>query len=237
MGTPGVVDAPAATLAIPRGKSLTGRRRKPRHYKLLGFPVEIPATNVPAVEPYPVADPPVRRRPIMGAVARHLRATHVTAGHRHLRDGGARRGGDGAPARRGASPRGCRGWWPSRTALRCCGYRVRRPLSDARPAYRFCVADSGLRGPRRPRSRRRPAGCWPNCWRAAQALGARQMLAVIGDSANTGSIGVHRALGFERMRRAGGGRLEVRSLARRGADAARAWGRCGSTPQRGSARR
>ena len=31
-----------------------------------------------------------------------------------------------------------------------------------------------------------------------QAAGARQMLAVIGDSANHGSIGVHRALGFER---------------------------------------
>ncbi len=30
-----------------------------------------------------------------------------------------------------------------------------------------------------------------------QAAGARQMLAVIGDSANAGSIGVHRALGFE----------------------------------------
>jgi phosphinothricin acetyltransferase len=30
-----------------------------------------------------------------------------------------------------------------------------------------------------------------------EAAGARQMLAVIGDSANAGSIGVHRALGFE----------------------------------------
>ena len=30
-----------------------------------------------------------------------------------------------------------------------------------------------------------------------EAQGARQMLAVIGDSANAGSIGVHRALGFE----------------------------------------
>jgi phosphinothricin acetyltransferase len=30
-----------------------------------------------------------------------------------------------------------------------------------------------------------------------EAAGARQMLAVIGDSANGGSIGVHRALGFE----------------------------------------
>ena len=35
-----------------------------------------------------------------------------------------------------------------------------------------------------------------------EAAGARQMLAVIGDSANAGSIGVHRALGFEHGRRA-----------------------------------
>ena len=32
-----------------------------------------------------------------------------------------------------------------------------------------------------------------------EARGARQMFAVIGDSANTGSIGVHRALGFEQI--------------------------------------
>ena len=32
-----------------------------------------------------------------------------------------------------------------------------------------------------------------------EALGARQMLAVIGDSANLGSIGVHRKLGFEHV--------------------------------------
>ena len=31
----------------------------------------------------------------------------------------------------------------------------------------------------------------------ATALGKRQMIAVIGDSANLASIGVHRALGFE----------------------------------------
>jgi len=30
-----------------------------------------------------------------------------------------------------------------------------------------------------------------------EAAGARQMLAVIGDAANAGSIGVHAALGFE----------------------------------------
>jgi phosphinothricin acetyltransferase len=33
--------------------------------------------------------------------------------------------------------------------------------------------------------------------RHCEALGIRQMLAVIGDSANAGSIGLHRSLGFE----------------------------------------
>ena len=32
-----------------------------------------------------------------------------------------------------------------------------------------------------------------------EAAGARQMLAVIGDAANAGSIGVHAALGFDRV--------------------------------------
>ncbi len=35
--------------------------------------------------------------------------------------------------------------------------------------------------------------------RRCEAAGARQMFAVIGDSANAGSIGVHTALGFERV--------------------------------------
>ena len=33
----------------------------------------------------------------------------------------------------------------------------------------------------------------------AEAAGARQMLAVIGDSGNAGSIGVHRSLGFQHV--------------------------------------
>ena len=65
-----------------------------------------------------------------------------------------------------------------------------------RPAYRFCLEDSvylaesatgqGL-------GRLLLAELMARC----EAAGARQMLAVIGDSANLGSIGVHRALGFE----------------------------------------
>jgi phosphinothricin acetyltransferase len=67
-----------------------------------------------------------------------------------------------------------------------------------RRAYRFCLEDSiyladqakgqGL-------GRLLLAELMARC----EAAGARQMLAVIGDSANAGSVGVHRALGFEHV--------------------------------------
>jgi L-amino acid N-acyltransferase YncA len=65
-----------------------------------------------------------------------------------------------------------------------------------RRAYRFCLEDSiylaeGARG--QGVGRLLLAELLARC----EALGARQMLAVIGDSANAGSIGVHRSLGFE----------------------------------------
>jgi len=64
-----------------------------------------------------------------------------------------------------------------------------------RRAYRFCLEDSiylapGARG--RGLGRLLLAELIARC----QARGARQMLAVIGDSSNAASIGVHRALGF-----------------------------------------
>ena len=65
-----------------------------------------------------------------------------------------------------------------------------------RPAYRFSVEDSIYLAPDaqgRGVGRTLLAELLARC----QAAGARQMLAVIGDSANHGSIGVHRALGFE----------------------------------------
>jgi phosphinothricin acetyltransferase len=64
-----------------------------------------------------------------------------------------------------------------------------------RLAYRFCLEDSIYLAPSatgRGVGRLLLAELMARC----EALGARQMLAVIGDAANAGSIGVHRALGF-----------------------------------------
>jgi L-amino acid N-acyltransferase YncA len=65
-----------------------------------------------------------------------------------------------------------------------------------RRAYRFCLEDSIYLAPEatgQGLGRLLLAELIAQC----EARGARQMLAVIGDAANTGSIGVHRALGFE----------------------------------------
>lgn len=65
-----------------------------------------------------------------------------------------------------------------------------------RPAYRFSVENSVYVAPSAPRQglgRLLMAELIARC----EAAGCRQMLAVIGDSANAGSIGLHRALGFE----------------------------------------
>jgi phosphinothricin acetyltransferase len=65
-----------------------------------------------------------------------------------------------------------------------------------RPAYRFCLEDSIYLDPvasGQGIGRLLLAELMAQC----EARGARQMLAVIGDSANAGSIGVHRACGFE----------------------------------------
>jgi len=64
-----------------------------------------------------------------------------------------------------------------------------------RPAYRFCLEDSVYLAPDAVGfgfGRLLLAELLARC----EAAGARQMLAVIGDSANAGSIGVHRSLGF-----------------------------------------
>lgn len=65
-----------------------------------------------------------------------------------------------------------------------------------RKAYRFCLEDSIYLSPAaqgKGLGKRLLAELIARC----EALGARQMLAVIGDSANAGSIGLHASLGFE----------------------------------------
>lgn len=64
-----------------------------------------------------------------------------------------------------------------------------------RRAYRFCVEDSIYVAPTAQRQqigRLLLAELMARC----EAQGARQMLAVIGDADNAGSVGLHRALGF-----------------------------------------
>ena len=88
-------------------------------------------------------------------------------------------------------------WLVLERAGRVVGYAYANHFRT-RPAYRFCVEDSvylaadatghGL-------GRLLLAELMARC----EAAGARQMLAVIGDSSNLGSIGVHRRLGFEHV--------------------------------------
>ena len=96
----------------------------------------------------------------------------------------ARPGRDGAPPRR-----------RPRQGPALAGARARRRRAPAtptpatfrpRPAYRFCLEDSVYLAPDAHRPGLRPARCWPSCSPAARQRGARQMLAVIGDSANVG---------------------------------------------------
>lgn len=65
-----------------------------------------------------------------------------------------------------------------------------------RRAYRFCVEDS-IYLHRDARGRGVGTVLLGELMRQCEAAGARQMLAVIGDSANLGSIGVHRRHGFQ----------------------------------------
>jgi phosphinothricin acetyltransferase len=65
-----------------------------------------------------------------------------------------------------------------------------------RLAYRFCLEDSIYL---HPDAQGQGVGrlLLTELVTRCEAAGARQMLAVIGDSANAGSIGVHKSLGFE----------------------------------------
>jgi len=67
-----------------------------------------------------------------------------------------------------------------------------------RPAYRFSAEDSIYLSPD---AHRRGLGraLLAELAAQAQAAGVRKLIAVIGDSANAGSIGVHRSVGFEQV--------------------------------------
>ena len=67
-----------------------------------------------------------------------------------------------------------------------------------RPAYRFSAEDSIYLAPD---VHRRGLGraLLAELAAQAQAAGVRKLIAVIGDSANAGSIGVHRSVGFEQV--------------------------------------
>jgi phosphinothricin acetyltransferase len=86
-------------------------------------------------------------------------------------------------------------WLVAERAGKVLGYAYANHFRPRR-AYRFCLEDSIYLAPEavgQGVGKLLLAELMTQC----EARGARQMLAVIGDSANTGSIGVHRALGFE----------------------------------------
>jgi len=85
-------------------------------------------------------------------------------------------------------------WLVLESAGQVAGYAYAGPFRP-RPAYRFCVEDSVYLDPealRRGLGRLLLAELCARC----EAAGVRQMLAVIGDSANAASIALHRAAGF-----------------------------------------
>ncbi len=100
------------------------------------------------------------------------------------------------------------------------GYAYAGPYR-ARPAYYWSVEDSIYI---EPTFHRRGIGSMLLTRLVAEsaAAGFRQMIAVIGDSAQAASIAVHAAAGFRAYRHAALGRLQTRPLARHRADAARA---------------
>ena len=77
------------------------------------------------------------------------------------------------------------------------GYAYAAPFRT-RAAYRYTVEDSVYVAPD---STGKGVGraLVGRLIEACEGLGLRQMLAVIGDSANAGSIGLHAAMGFEQM--------------------------------------
>ena len=86
-------------------------------------------------------------------------------------------------------------WLVSERAGQVVGYACAQAFRP-RAAFRHCVEDSVYLAPdcqRLGMGRLLLAELIAQC----EARGATQMIAVIGDAANAGSIGLHRALGFE----------------------------------------
>jgi phosphinothricin acetyltransferase len=77
---------------------------------------------------------------------------------------------------------------------RVAGFAYASPFRT-RAAYRYTVEDSVYIAPERQRHGLGKA-LLTAVIAACEALGLRQMVALIGDSANAGSIGVHRSCGF-----------------------------------------
>jgi len=86
-------------------------------------------------------------------------------------------------------------WLVAERDGRVLGYAYANHFRPRR-AYRFCLEDSIYLDPA---ARGHGVGrvLLAELLAQCEARGARQMLAVIGDSANAGSVGVHRACGFE----------------------------------------
>jgi L-amino acid N-acyltransferase YncA len=88
-------------------------------------------------------------------------------------------------------------WLVAEVEGRVLGYAYANHFRP-RLAYRFCVEDS-IYLHRDARGQGLGTLLLAELIARCEAAGARQMLAVIGDSANAGSIGVHRRLGFEHV--------------------------------------
>lgn len=88
-------------------------------------------------------------------------------------------------------------WLVAEVEGRVLGYAYANHFRP-RLAYRFCVEDS-IYLHRDARGQGLGTLLLAELIARCEAAGSRQMLAVIGDSANAGSIGVHRRLGFEHV--------------------------------------
>ena len=193
----------------PAIKATAHLRRTPRRCpRTVAETALMPSSEMPCVRPSTAADVPTR--------SPRIYAWNVLHGTRHVRARAARRGRDGAPPRRRA-----------RQGPALAGARKRRPVpampTPARSARgRPTASASRTRSTWRRRAPARASAgcCWPSCSPAARPRGARQMLAVIGDSANAGVDRRAPRLGFEPAGMMHARGLEVRALARRRADAA-----------------